>query len=139
MLENADVVMGILPLWLGLLLGGGLGAVKHFAADAPIAEKQRKIQGATTRYSPWTGMKAPEPSQPNLFSSVFQGGLAGANFAGMADKAGLFSEAAPAAAATGGASKFNLQSLFDGPKAEDAMGIARSGGRMLPGMTSYWE
>lgn len=120
---NLEVVYGIAPLLLGLLAGAGLGLAKHVTTDAPIAEKQRKVQGATTRYSPWTGMRAPEPSQPNAFGSMMQGGLAGAQFGALGAKAGLFG---------GGANPGDVVGM--GAGAGGAPGGMMSAGRMMPGM-----
>jgi len=127
MLENVDLVMGIAPWLLGLLLGVGGGAAKHITTDVPIAEKQRKLQGATTRYSPWTGMEAPEPSQPNLFGNILQGGVTGAQLGLSADKAGLF-DSAPNTGAKGG-------NLWNGMGANEQT-LTSSGGRYMPGLAS---
>ena len=65
----------LLPLALGL----AGGAVKHFAVDKPAASKNRRMQAAIARYSPWTGMKPDVSSlrDPSLFGSLLQGGTAG--------------------------------------------------------------
>jgi hypothetical protein len=127
MLENVDLVMGIAPWLLGLLLGVGGGAAKHITTDVPIAEKQRKLQGATTRYSPWTGMRAPEPSQPNLFGNILQGGVTGAQLGLSADKAGLF-DSKPPVAGGGGANSWGAMGSAEGAPA--------GGGRIMPNLMS---
>lgn len=41
-------------------IGAGIGLLKGLLIDGPAAERQRKLQAATARFSPWTGLK-PEP------------------------------------------------------------------------------
>lgn len=70
--------------WMGLAIGAGLGLLKSEMVDAPAAERQRKVQAATTRYSPWTHMQAAAPTEADPFSSALQFGATGASMgAGM--------------------------------------------------------
>lgn len=64
---------------LGTLLGLGGGGILGLT-KAAAAKKQAQVQGATTRYSPWTGMQAPAPDKVNMFGDMLQGGLSGAAF-----------------------------------------------------------
>lgn len=64
-------------LGLGLGLGGGL--LKSVVSDGPRREAQRRAQAETTRWSPWTGMVAPEPqTQFDPLGSALQFGTTGA-------------------------------------------------------------
>lgn len=64
----------MLPFLIG---GAALGVGSHLSKQAQ-AERDRKVQSATTRYSPWTGMVAKAPEDSNLFGQLLQGGLTGA-------------------------------------------------------------
>lgn len=73
-----------MPIWLAL---AAAGAAKHLLIDKPQANKQTQLAAETQRYSPWTGLTAQAPSQPNIFGSAIQGGLAGASLQGGMDAA----------------------------------------------------
>lgn len=65
--------------WL-MVAGLGVGAAKS-GMDAEKAERQRKVQAATTRYSPWTGMQGQAPEEANVAGNMLQGGMTGAGLA----------------------------------------------------------
>lgn len=65
---------------LSLIAGLGLGGLKHFLIDKPAAEKERKYEATTARWSPWTHMQSHYVADPNLFGSLLQGGGAGLQF-----------------------------------------------------------
>lgn len=94
---HSDCTFAFLPL----LIGAGLGAVKHFASDQPAAAAKRKLAAETTRYSPYTGMVGEMPQDPNLMGSLFQGGLTGAAFGQGLNSGGVPTEVANPAAAHG--------------------------------------
>lgn len=55
-------------------IGAGIGLLKGLLIDGPAAERQRKLQAATARFSPWTGLK-PEPvKEADTVGDVLQGG-----------------------------------------------------------------
>lgn len=56
---------------------GGLGLIKHFAFDKPKADRERKLEAETQRYSPWTGLSARRASDPNPLDNVMQFGSTG--------------------------------------------------------------
>lgn len=56
-----------------LALAGGLGAAKT-ASDAARNKAQRKLQGETTRYSPWTGMQAAAPQGVDALGNFLSSG-----------------------------------------------------------------
>lgn len=60
----------------GSLIGAGGGLLKSLF-DGGKADRERKLQAETTRWSPWTGMTAQAPSTPDAFGSIMQGGLSG--------------------------------------------------------------
>jgi hypothetical protein len=65
---------------LGLIAGALAGFGKHLG-DAQKFQKEKEVQGATTRYSPWTHMQAAAPTRPgSIFGDVLSGGTAGASF-----------------------------------------------------------
>lgn len=61
------------------LILGGLGALKGILDNARAGEQQ-KVQAATTKWSPWTGMKAEAPKYGDILGGAMQGGLAGLMF-----------------------------------------------------------
>jgi hypothetical protein len=61
-----------------LAIGAGVGLAKNQLIDAPEAARQRTLQAATARYSPWTGLKAQPVANPNPFAAAIQGGVTGA-------------------------------------------------------------
>lgn len=67
------------PISLGLMGGLALGGLtKSLAIDAPRADRQRKLQAETTRYSPWTGLTGQAPQEADPFGSTMQGLTGGA-------------------------------------------------------------
>lgn len=65
------------PLLLGGLVGVGGGLLKG-VFDSGRADRQRKVQAETTRWSPWTGMQAQAPQEPDYLGSALQFGTTGA-------------------------------------------------------------
>lgn len=53
------------------------GAVKHFAFDAPKERRQRRLAAETTRYSPWTGLKAQPVEEADFLQTMMNAGLIG--------------------------------------------------------------
>lgn len=71
----------------------GLGAIKHFASDKPIADKKRAAAAEQTRWSPWTGMGVGDPGEsPNLMGSLMQGGLSGASLGQGIDSSNAYND-----------------------------------------------
>jgi hypothetical protein len=69
------------------LIGGALGAAKHFMVDKPAEKRSRELAAETIRYSPWTGMSAPAIKQgPGLFASALQGGAIGSMYGGSSNQ-----------------------------------------------------
>lgn len=60
-----------------MLVGAALGAGKHFLADKPAENRKRKAAAEVMRYSPWTGMQAPEVKESSLFDSLASGASIG--------------------------------------------------------------
>lgn len=85
-------------MWPLLLAGGALGAAKT-GYDSIQQGKERKVQAATTRWSPWTGMKAAEPRKLDLLGDIMKGGLSAAMIGNMMPAGGA-AATAPAAAAS---------------------------------------
>lgn len=83
------------------LLGGGLFGLGKTAYDAEGRSSDKKVQAATTRYSPWTGMQGQEPRQVDPFGNILKGGLSGAMLGNIGANAGWWGAgaAAPATAA----------------------------------------
>lgn len=77
---GASLFAGMLP---GLGIGAGVGLLKGLLIDGPAAEKQRKMQAAIAKWSPWTGQKADvsglqNPGQATASDAMqFAGGGAG--------------------------------------------------------------
>jgi hypothetical protein len=67
-----------MPLLIGLGVGAGAGLAKTELIDQPQYQKQKQLAAATQRYSPWTGMKATAPEQPNPLGNMMQFGATGA-------------------------------------------------------------
>ena len=93
-----------MAFWIPLAIGAGLGAAKY-AVDKGKEKRDRALQAATAKYSPWTGMAPQAVAEPNILGNVIQGGTAGAmfgqQFAGSEQAANpLFDERTPLA--TGG-------------------------------------
>lgn len=64
------------PLTL-LLIGSAAGGGKSIL-DILGRKSDKKLQSKTTRWSPWTGMKAPEPRKVDVIGNILQGGMMGA-------------------------------------------------------------
>lgn len=66
----------MLPLVMALV-GAGLGAYKGHQ-DKKAHQKDKELAAATTRYSPWTGMKGQITTRDgNMAGGAVKGGLAG--------------------------------------------------------------
>lgn len=60
-----------------LLIGAALGLGKT-GFDSVQQKKEIKAQAGTTRWSPWTGMKAADPRKLDPLGDIMKGGLTGA-------------------------------------------------------------
>lgn len=78
-----------MPILIGLGVGGLAGAAQYALVDQPKYQKQMALAAATQRYSPWTGLKASIPNQPNPLSDITQMGASGAGMAQSIGNAGL--------------------------------------------------
>lgn len=79
-------------------IGAGLGLLKD-AGEQERFNSQKRVQSATTRYSPWTGMHADAPQ----YGSGTLGNLAGGAASGL-----LYSQQNPAGPATGSAEQAGI-------------------------------
>lgn len=66
-----------MPLFIGLGMGVA-GAAKSELIDRPAAERKRKLAASTQRYSPWTGMQAQAPTDPDTVAAALSYGSQGA-------------------------------------------------------------
>lgn len=66
------------PITMSLLFGGA-GLLKSALFDAPKREKAGALAGETTRYSPWTGLKAQQLPEVDPIGSMLQYGATGAS------------------------------------------------------------
>ena len=118
-----------------MLIGGGLGAAKHFMVDKPAEEASRKQSAAMMRVSPWSGI-APSAvkSAPGLFSSALQGGAMGATAGNMLG--GAAAQAAPSISALQAGGQLSPMA----GNAQDWFKMGPSGGGtgydFMPGATS---
>lgn len=76
-------------MWPLLIAGAALGTLKGVKGMVDES-KDRKLQAETTRYSPWTGMKAADPRRANLFGDLLSGGLTGAMIGQGIQGSGIF-------------------------------------------------
>jgi hypothetical protein len=63
------------PLWAAMALAG---AAKAELVDRPKEKRQRDLAVATTKYSPWTGLKAGPIQEADPFGSALNWGTTGA-------------------------------------------------------------
>lgn len=70
------------PITIGLLAGAGTGLLKNYLVDAPAEQRNRKLQAATARWSPWTNMKPTAVKEANPFGNALQFGVAGGGMGG---------------------------------------------------------
>lgn len=61
-----------------LAIGAGVGLLKSELVDQPKEQRQRKLAGATQRYSPWTGLQAQPVQEADPLGSALQFGATGA-------------------------------------------------------------
>ena len=81
MIEHVHTVTPILaiaPLAIAAIVGAMMGAAKHYMADVPAEEADRKLAAETARYSPWTGMKPGQIKRANGVGTITQGAATGA-------------------------------------------------------------
>lgn len=64
------------PLALAAIMAGG-GLLKSELIDRPKSRKQYELAANTQRYSPWTGLRAQTPEDPDAFGAAMQGGVQG--------------------------------------------------------------
>jgi len=70
-----------MAFFLPLLYGAIAGAAKTEIIDRPAAEKRRRSQLTTLKFSPHTGRRVGEIQQdPSTLAGAFKGALAGAKF-----------------------------------------------------------
>lgn len=85
-------MFGIDDLLLGGIIGGLAGIGKH-AGDAAKFDQEKKVQAATTRYSPWTHMTGTAPTRPgSIFGDALGGATSGASFAQGIQNAGTYND-----------------------------------------------
>lgn len=63
------------------LLGAGAGLVggaAKSAGEGAKADRDRTLASATQRYSPWTGLQAKAPEDPDTFGNLATGAVGGA-------------------------------------------------------------
>lgn len=60
--------------WVAVGIGVGAGVLKNYAIDQPAANRQRKLAGQTQAFSPWTGLKADAPQDPNVMGNMLSMG-----------------------------------------------------------------
>lgn len=65
------------PLTLAAIMAA-VGVGKSELIDRPQAERQRKMEAAKARWSPWTGIAPGSVKEPDAFGAALQGGLTGA-------------------------------------------------------------
>lgn len=65
--------------FIALAIGAGAGVLKSEFIDRPKEERQRKLAGATQRYSPWTGLKAQPIQEADPMGSAIGMGATGAS------------------------------------------------------------
>lgn len=92
--------------WLPIAIGAGLGLGKT-ALDSAGRKRDTKVQAATTRYSGWTGQKAKEPREVNLFNDFLTGAGAGAVAGSLLGGAGAATQA-PTSMTVGMSPKYSL-------------------------------
>ena len=63
--------------WMLPLIGAAIGLAKSQYVDRPVEEKDRELQAATARFSPWTGLAPRDVKRADPFGSVLQGGMTG--------------------------------------------------------------
>jgi hypothetical protein len=102
------------------LLGGGLFGLGKTAYDSAGRSSDKEVQAATTRYSPWTGMKGAQPREVDPFGNVLKGGLSGAMLANIGTNAGWFGGGAATAGAAGaGGANLGVDTSLAGVGAEN--------------------
>lgn len=62
----------------GLAIAAALALAKDKMVDEPAANRQRKLAASTQRLSPWTGLTAKAPQDPNAIGQMLQYGATGA-------------------------------------------------------------
>lgn len=110
------------PILGGALIGGGAGLLKSIFGDGPAEQRQKRLAGATIRFSPWTGMQAQPIKYADPFGSILQGGTSGALMGGMIKAAGLLGKGVQGAGQleTGASSMMPTRALASGVAAAPA-------------------
>lgn len=78
-----------------VLIGAALGLGKQLM-DQKSADRQKGVEAAKARYSPWTHMQAGNVQDPNLFANVGGGALTGLMAGGSSAPAAAGAGAVPA-------------------------------------------
>lgn len=110
----------------GLAAAAALALAKNYLVDKPAAAKQRQLAAATQRYSPWTGLQAEAPKNPNIFNDLIPMAATGANIESNLNKDKMANNLSDL-------QQQYLQKQINNPNPYDI-----SGGRMLPAMNSGW-
>lgn len=71
-----------MPLFAGIGMG-----VLNYSSDRGKESRDRGLQAATARYSPWTGMKPQAVHEANAMGDIGQGALSGYQMGQAADQA----------------------------------------------------
>lgn len=64
-------------MWPLILAGAGVGAMRSMQQEQQ-AKQDRKREAEIARWSPWTGMQAQRPGNPDYMGNLMQGGMTGA-------------------------------------------------------------
>ena len=67
------------PITIGLLIGAGAGLLKSVAVDAPREGRDRKLQAARIRYSPFKAVPLNQIRESDPFGSALSFGATGAS------------------------------------------------------------
>ena len=63
--------------WMIPLIGALTGLAKSELVDRPAEDKDRELQAATAKFSPWTGLSPRDVKRADPFGSALQGGMTG--------------------------------------------------------------
>lgn len=72
MTNGGEPLMAIAPAIMALIMAAAATA-KSEAIDKPRADRERKMQGEITKYSPWTGMQGHSVADPDSLGAGMQG------------------------------------------------------------------
>ncbi len=99
----------------GLAIAAALALAKNKLIDQPAADRQRKLAASTQRLSPWTGLQAQAPQDPNVMGDLLDYGVTGAKMGSNYAKANPSVPQTPGAA---GGSAWNIPT-FKNPYVND--------------------